>query len=535
MLPGSSNLAEGPPGPIEAAGRRPLLESLPQARYLFVVGTVPANFGGRTASILTKCRLLKEVCGVRSTIVTLNYSSEIEDVSGDLRRRGLLVDGVAIVNLHDYFERDAGPAPDVVQHEIHEPGMEKVRDRDQEAYRYYAHGVKRLYKRFDDQGRLLVRDWFDENEARTRRDEFGPTGLVRRTIHMDLHQRPQQEVFYRSDGTRCMTKRVTADPTTRRTRVEQVTLIDPAGRPVKVLDSNAALKQLYLDTLIGDDHTFLSVESRRSDQETLSYRRPNVKQIYVLHNPHLAPPGDDPAAIRPAYRPLFDRPDVDAIVFLTQAQRADAEAAFGKRTSFRVIPHPIGSAREVPFEGRDPDLVVMLARLDQQKQLSDAVTAFAEVVRQLPAARLQIYGQGPDRGKLQRQIDQLGLGGSVTLMGYTKDPDAVYQRAAVSMLTSRFEGFGLVLLESLSHGCPVVSYDVRYGPSDIVTDGVNGFLVEPGNTHALATRVVEVLGDEPLRRRLSARAAVLSTEFSEEAFVARWSALFRDLDADGWG
>jgi poly(glycerol-phosphate) alpha-glucosyltransferase len=352
---------------------------------------------------------------------------------------------------------------------------------------------------------------------------------------MDLHQRPQQEVFYRSDGTRCMTKRVTADPTTRRTRVEQVTLIDPAGRPVKVLDSNAALKQLYLDTLIGDDHTFLSVESRRSDQETLSYRRPNVKQIYVLHNPHLAPPGDDPAAIRPAYRPLFDRPDVDAIVFLTQAQRADAEAAFGKRTSFRVIPHPIGSAREVPFEGRDPDLVVMLARLDQQKQLSDAVTAFAEVVRQLPAARLQIYGQGPDRGKLQRQIDQLGLGGSVTLMGYTKDPDAVYQRAAVSMLTSRFEGFGLVLLESLSHGCPVVSYDVRYGPSDIVTDGVNGFLVEPGNTHALATRVVEVLGDEPLRRRLSARAAVLSTEFSEEAFVARWSALFRDLDADGWG
>jgi poly(glycerol-phosphate) alpha-glucosyltransferase len=534
---GSPSVNDGAPMPTAAAGCTPVLESLPEARYLFVVGTVPANFGGRSASILTKCRLLKEVCGVSSTIVTLNYSPEIEDVPADLRRRGLLVDGVTIVNLHDYFERDAGPPPDIVRHQTDEAGMEKIRDRDQEAYQYYANGAKRLYKRFDDQGRLLVRDWFDENQVRTRRDEFGPNGLIRRTIHLDPHRRlPQEEIFYRSDGTRCLTKRLTVDPATRRTRVEQVTLIDPEGRPVKVLESNAALKQLYLDTLIGDDRTFLSVESRRSDQETLTYRRPNVKQVYVLHNPHLALPGDDPSAIRPAYQPLFDHSDeVDAIVFLTNAQRADAEATFGRRRSFRVIPHSIGSARPVPFEDRDPNLVVMLARLDQQKQISDAITAFCEVVQHLPAARLQIYGDGPERARLRRQIDQLELGGSVTLMGYTKDPDLVYEQAALAMLTSRFEGLGLVLLESLSHGCPVISYDVRYGPSDIITDGVNGYLVEPGNTHALATRVVEVLRDEPLRRQLSERAVLASTEFSRETFVARWAALFRDLDAEGWG
>jgi glycosyltransferase involved in cell wall biosynthesis len=524
------------PVPVPRFDRLPDLEPLPQARYLFVVGAVPRNFGGRTASVLNKCRLLKELGGVDSTIVTLNYSSEVDDISADLRRRGLLVDGVRIVNLHDYFDGDSTPTTTVVHHEVDEPGMEKIRDPDQEVYRYFENGVYRLYKRFDDAGRLIVRDWFNENRGRTRRDEFGRNGQIRRTTYMDLHHNlPRQEIFYRSDGTAYMNKWVAVNPTTRLTRVERVTLMDAEGRPSEVLESNVALIQSYLDTLIGEDRAFLTVESRRSDHETLTYRRPNVKQVYVLHNPHLALPGDDVAAVRPTYQPLFDRRDeVDAIVFLTNAQRADAEARFGERRSFRVIPHPVRTTQHPPFEERDPDLVAMLARLDPQKQLSDAVTAFAEVLAAVPTARLEIYGQGPDRDRLQRQIDELGLGGSVTLMGYTKDPAAVYHRAALSMLTSRFEGFGLVLLESLSHGCPVVSYDVKYGPSDIIANGVNGYLVEPGDTHELATRVVQVLQDERLRRRLSERAAVGRAEFGEEAFVARWSELFRDLDAQGW-
>src|SRR3954447_914548 len=536
---GPSTAAAGvaTPSPPPGTERLPVARPLPEARYLFVVGAVPANFGGRTASILQKCRLLKELAGVNSTIVTLNYTSEIEDVPADLRRRGLLVEGVDIVNLHDYFERDAAPVTAAVHHELDEPGMERVQDPGQGVHRYYQNGVCRLSKRFDDKGRLLVREWFDENQSRTRRDELGSNGLVRRMIELDPHNnRPRQETFYRSDGTPCMRKRHALDPATGTTRVGEVTLLDADGRPAQVLASNVALKQLYLDTLIGNGRAFLTVESRRSDQETLTYRRPNVKQIYVLHNPHLAPRGDDPSAIRPAYQPLFEhQDDLDAIVFLTNAQRADAEAYFGERKNFRVVPHPVGRAEAVSFGDRDPNLVVMLARLDQQKQISDAITAFAHVVEDLPAARLEIYGEGADRDKLQGRIDALRLGGSVTLMGYTKNADAVYQRAALSILTSKFEGFGLVLLESLAQGCPVISYDVKYGPSDIIVNGVNGYLVEPRATAQLADRVVEVLRDEPLRRRLSDGAARLNAQFSQQAFVARWADLFGDLDAEGWG
>jgi len=515
----------------------PELRPLPPAKYLFVTGAIPRNFGGRTASILRKCRLLKELGGVDSLIVTLNYSSEVDDIAADLRRRGLLVDGVEIVNLHDYFDQQSTAVAEPVRHEVDEPGMDAIRDPDQEVYRYYENGVYRLYKRFDHAGRLIVRDWFNENRGRTRRDEFDDNGVIRRTTYMDLHfNKPRQEVYFRADGTPYMNKWLKVDPASPFGTVERITMLDERGAPYEVLTSNVALIQSYLDRLIGDDHAFLSVEARRSDGETLTYVRPNVKHVYVLHNPHVAPPFDDLAAVRPSYKPMLDRHDAHgAVVFLTNAQRADAEAVYGEQDRFAVIPHPVAPVPQVPFEQRDPRLVVMLARLDAQKRVPHAIAAFAHVVKALPDARLEIYGQGPEEGALQALIDELGLRGSVRLAGYTKNPAEVYERASCSLLTSRFEGFGLVLLESLSHGCPVVSYDVKYGPSDIVADGVNGFLVGSAMQQQMARRVVEILTDEPLRRRLSEDAAHLRTEFSEETFVARWSELFHRLDAEGWG
>ncbi len=529
--------AVSPPVATARFDRLPDPRPLPRAKYVFVVGAVPRNFGGRTASILHKCRLLKELGGVDSIIVTLNYSAEVDDISADLRRRGLLVDGVSIVNLHDYSDGDSDPTSAAVRHEIDQPGMDKIRDPDQEVYRYFERGVYRLYQRFDYQGRLIVRDYFNDNRGRTRRDEFNVNGSLRRTTYMDLHyNKPRQEIFYRGDGTPYMNKWLVVNANTLTSRVERITMLDTEGRPERVLFSNVELIQSYLDRLIGDEHAFLMVESRRSDAETLGFVRPGVKQIYILHNPHLVTPGDDVAKIRPTYQPLLDRRDaVDAIVFLTTAQRADVEAQYGEHSTFKVIPHPaVEVSAPTPFEDRDPHLVVMLARLDQQKQLDHAIDAFALVLESIPEARLEIYGHGTDEASLQRKIDELGLGGSIRLAGYTKEPAKVYQRASLSILTSRFEGFGLVLLESLAGGCPVVSYDVKYGPGDIVVDGVNGFLVPANSKRALARRVVEVLTDETLRRRLSTNAAKPRAEFSDRAFVARWSGLFHELDAQGW-
>lgn len=312
-------------------------------------------------------------------------------------------------------------------------------------------------------------------------------------------------------------------------------MYDTAGQPTEVLNSHIDLIHSYLDRVVGTDRVFLTVESRRADPEILTYSRPNVKQLYVLHNPHIAPPFNNPARIRPTYRQLLDNAKrIGSVVFLTDAQRADAEAKYGRRENFVVIPHAARAATRDPSIVRDPNLVVMLARLDPQKQLGEAIRAFARVVREVPKARLEIYGRGPDQATLQQLIDRLGLAGSVTLKGYTSDAARVYQTASLSLLTSAYEGFGLVVLESLSHGCPVVSYDLQYGPADIITQGENGFLVPQGDRGALTRQIVTVLRDPALRDRLSAAGPRAVADFSPEVFVARWSAEFNRLAAQGW-
>jgi poly(glycerol-phosphate) alpha-glucosyltransferase len=514
----------------------PDLEPFPEARYIMLVGAIPANYGGRTASILNKCRLLKELGGVDSTIVTLNYTVRLAEMTADLRRRGLLADGVRIVNLYEHLRGEATPT-EVVRHEVDVPGLDLVRDPAEGVYRYFEKGIYRLYQRFDAEGRLLVRDWFNDNRARTRREEYRLDGRLGRTTYLDLrHNLPRQRVYFRADGTPYLNTWLVPDLATRTSSVERATLLDERGEPTLELQDDVELAQHFLTELVGSDRVFLTVESRRADRETLTFVRPNVKHLVVLHNPHLVGTGGDPARIRPSYQPMFARQDqLASVVFLTNAQRADAEAHFGQRENFRVVPHPMTGVRQVPFEQRDPNLVVMLARLNQQKQLSHAIRAFALVVEAVPTARLEIYGQGEDRAALQSQIDQLGLQASVTLPGYTSDPDGVYERAALSLLTSRYEGYPLVLLETLAHGCPVVSYDVKYGPREIIAQGENGYVVRAGSYRALARRVVEVLNDADLRRRLSEQAGSLNPEFSEHTFVARWSKIFRDLDAQGWG
>ena len=91
----------------------------------------------------------------------------------------------------------------------------------------------------------------------------------------------------------------------------------------------------------------------------------------------------------------------------------------------------------------------------------------------------------------------------------------------------------MVVQEAMSYGCPVVSYDLRYGPSDLITDGVDGFLVPYGDRTALGERVAAVLSDPARLRQTSEAARRRAADFSEAAFAARWSALFNELAPDG--
>ena len=510
----------------------PAPSAFPAGRYLYCVNALPRNYAGRSASIFAKMRILAEHGATDQTLVTFLHSSELADIEHGLRERGVLTDAMRLVCLHDYYPDDTSYHGPPLVHPIDEPGLSWVRDEDQPVYRYFdREGLYHLYKRFDHAGRLIVRDSFNPNRGRTLREEFRLNGTLRRKVYMDLHHNlPRQEIHYRADQTPAFNVWWIVDPDTLLLEVDRVTLFDSQGRAGEVHDNLDTINHLCLDRLIGDAPAFITSEDRLVDRYLIGYANPHARRLFVIHNAHIKEPYDDLRAIRPTFRPILEaRKKVDAVVFLTATQRAEAEAKYGTTPTFRVVPHAARPAVLEPGVQRDPNLVIMMARLDYQKQVDHAIEAFARVHAKLPEARLEIYGTGPDLGQLRQLIADLGLRKVVRLMGFTTAPGLAYQRASLCMMTSKFEGAPLTLLEAMGHGCPVVSYDLRYGPADVITDGVDGFLVPYGDRKAMSERITALLPDRELLARASARATARAADFSEDAFAARWAALFSEL------
>jgi glycosyltransferase involved in cell wall biosynthesis len=155
--------------------------------------------------------------------------------------------------------------------------------------------------------------------------------------------------------------------------------------------------------------------------------------------------------------------------------------------------HPWLRAPEIPS-------IVAMGRLEHQKGFDILINAFARISERT-TSRLLIFGNGSLRPELQRQIDRAGLSDRIQLAGYTSDPAAQMRAAAAFILSSRYEGFGLVLAEALAAGTPVVATNCDYGPAEILEDGRFGTLVPVGDAEALARAMLNALGSrEPISR-----------------------------------
>lgn len=186
-----------------------------------------------------------------------------------------------------------------------------------------------------------------------------------------------------------------------------------------------------------------------------------------------------------------------------------------------VVPNALPAGYR-PRSRLDNPVIVAAGRLVQEKQFSHLVAAFGEVADELPEWRLRIFGDGPDRGRLMRQVRARRLFDRVELPGPTRDMAGEWAGAGIAALSSAKEGYPLVLLEAMAAGVPVVSYDCNTGPRDIVTHGVNGILAPVDDVAALAAGLLSVAQDEGLRRSLGAGALATAVAFDQQRITARW-------------
>ncbi|HUS21972.1 MAG TPA: glycosyltransferase [Aeromicrobium sp.] len=462
---------------------------LPAGTQYALTVNIPENYGGMTASMLQRSRAFVKHAGVDVTILTYEHNPDLDTRRARLRERGAIIDGITVANVWE----------DV-----------------------------RLW----DDARLRLSEGTFQWAAP---DDFEPLGQRGDAVDpwkrrlLDGSRELVQIDYLRDDGTVLLSDQA-EEPGRRRRRL---VLCDRTGQPIGAWSSMFPFYAQWFDSLPRDPVAWIIVESKSSANMMMRYQRPDVALLHVVRGSHLktGPGGPAERELVSSRRPVMENLDAwDSVVFLTEKQYADIQERFGPRENITVLPNSRNMPPALSDRRRARGRGVMLASLDGRKRIGHAVRAMANVKQRLPRrrVRLDVWGDGPLARDLQILIDQLKA--PVELRGHAPTAAEQFGKASFSLLTSRSEALPGVLLESMGRGCIPISYDLPYGPSDIITHGVDGFLVPFGDIEALSDQIAQVVAmpqkDLSAMREAAYRRAL---DFNDERAVQRWSALMSDI------
>ncbi|MEO8681557.1 MAG: N-acetyl-alpha-D-glucosaminyl L-malate synthase BshA [Vicinamibacterales bacterium] len=255
------------------------------------------------------------------------------------------------------------------------------------------------------------------------------------------------------------------------------------------------------------------------------------RTVTTLHGTDVTILGSDPS-----YRETvaFCIDQSDAVTAVSASLRADTTRAMPVTRDITVIPNFV----DLDVYRRKPDpalrarmcrsderLVIHLSNLRPVKQVEAVVRVFAQIQARLPA-RLLIVGEGPDLGRAEQLIGELGVGAQVELIGEAQDVVGLLSVSDLFLLPSLQESFGLSALEAMACGVPVVASNVG-GLPEVVTDGVTGFLHPPGDVTQMAHSAIRILSDAALHARMAAAGVRLAMErFSADRIVPQYEAIY---------
>lgn len=218
----------------------------------------------------------------------------------------------------------------------------------------------------------------------------------------------------------------------------------------------------------------------------------------------------------------------DKFVVLTNEDRG----YWGNLPNIEVIPNAAMHVSDAYSDVMNKR-VIAVGRLDYQKGFDRLIQAWelVQYTGKFTDWKLDIFGQGEWREMLQQMIDKAELQNTVCLNRPTKQIGEEYVKSDLLVMSSNYEGFPMVMIEAMACGLPVVSFDYKCGPKDIIQTGINGLLVPNGDIQALADAMMKVMEDEAYRKMLSLNARKVVDTYSEQAVMSQWIRLFTSITA----
>ena len=471
---------------------------LPDGKYTMLNASIRLTYGGATRSQLLRARLFAEQAGRPVDLATFDVYPEYETERQHLASKGLIGPGVTLRNLYEELA-----------------AAENLRQ-------------------YTDEKQWEVPDWFSGLADQKYTMEFKKDGTPwRRKFDVGGDNRSFFFQYLRQDGSAYATvdRRLSGSDWDRRNR--GVVLTDHGGKPKAFYRSITKLISRWIKIMGQNERQHFLIFDSKESGRLIAEETCEANQFFILtaHTPHLQPPRNwnSLPATQDWAETISGLHNWDAFIVLSDAHRKDLELAEGVRNNVFVLPHPVVLKARQAIDRRDPKLAIIVCRLEHQKRIQDAIRAFQLVLQITPDARLEIYGEGSKRVEWETLCDTLGIAESVEFKGYDPNPGAQYDRASVFIMTSLFEAQPLALLEAIAHGCPIVSYDIKYGPAQMVDPGVNGFLTTEGDVKGLASRISDILGDEQTSLRMSAASYEVAKQFDLPVFFDKWQSILHTI------
>lgn len=228
-------------------------------------------------------------------------------------------------------------------------------------------------------------------------------------------------------------------------------------------------------------------------------------------------------AIRKIRHRLYKR--MRAVITLTLKDRELYQQE--KLKEVYCIPNMI-SVSPVPYQGEESRRIVSVGRLTRQKGYDLLLQAVADIADEMGDFHIDIYGEGEERDALEIQCEQLGLTDRVHFCGYTDSIGQIYATSAFYVMSSRFEGFPMVLLEAAACGLPIVSFDCPEGPAILLQNG-GGIVVEAEKTKALGEAILTMIQHPDIRQKYRQQLPQVVSPYSPQVIGDQWEELLRRL------
>jgi poly(glycerol-phosphate) alpha-glucosyltransferase len=477
----------------------PTARLLPAGRHFAVTWSLPSEFAGRTNAMLHRSRSFAAEGGASVDILTFDDFRDYSVLRGVLKERGFLSEGTRVLNLWEDL-------PAMAEQVAAQAAQDTAADMFTAFNPLSTQSAANLVE-MDGPHRRLAR-YADDGKTLLQVDHFRSDGSL---LLSDRHDAKELGVH----GGRALT------------------LCSAAGLPIQAWGSAWGLYRAWLDYVLAGEQAYFVVDNKNTARFMASYQRDNAVVMYQVHESHL----EDATAgfatdLTASAEEVFPRLDAfDGVVFLTEQQAADVHKRYADIGSTYIIPNGRSIDSSPEFRGtRDGRTGMQAATLSHRKRIDHSVRAIqlANAAVAAPVG-LRVFGDGSQRSQLEKLIVDLDAANYVQLMGHVTSAQSYFKEASFSLLTSTSEALPLVLPESMAAGCIPIAYDLPYGPAAIITDGIDGFLVEYGNVEALGKCIAAFVELPPARQEEMRNAARRrAADFSDAKVVRLWVDAMKD-------